>query len=197
MPHATRQNQMRVDMPRFIRSFLLISVVSASLALTTAGAPSALAQTGDVEAHFRVVARAVEDGRIEFGVQYRLLTEPWSDRHLPRARFFPNDATVGRWLVSTPITAEFPWWQIGLFDLSGVADPIALLTGLTAEVRIVARLGADGRTEFGMQQNTDGDWGDVLSPRARFFPVDATVGQWLVSTPLSMPLTGVMERAKR
>lgn len=59
-----------------------------------------------------------------------------------------------------------------------------------AEVRISARVLDDGRTEFALQQRSDGEWGDRVLPRARFFPADAEQDQWLNSTPLSIETAG-------
>ena len=57
------------------------------------------------------------------------------------------------------------------------------------EVRITAQRLADGRTEFALQEReADGEWGERLLPRARFFPATATVGRWLSSTPLTVSL---------
>ena len=52
----------------------------------------------------RITARELADGRIEFGLQRRRADADWSDRVLPRRRFFPTTTQVGRWLVSTPMT---------------------------------------------------------------------------------------------
>ena len=58
-----------------------------------------------------------------------------------------------------------------------------------AEVRITAQRLADGRTEFALQEReADGEWGERLLPRARFFPATAAVGRWLSSTPLTVSL---------
>ena len=67
-----------------------------------------LAQGGGAEV--RITAMRHDDGRIEFALQERA-GEGWSDRLLPRARFFPASGREGRWLVSTPLTvgvAEAP-----------------------------------------------------------------------------------------
>ncbi|MXV89209.1 MAG: hypothetical protein F4121_09275 [Acidimicrobiia bacterium] len=112
------------------------------------------------------MARKVADGRIEFGLQQRLADNSWSDRMLPSRRFFPTTATVGHWLVSSP---------------------------LTLGARIVARKVADGRIEFGLQQRlADNSWSDRMLPSRRFFPTTATVGRWLVSSPLTLR-TGAAE----
>ena len=38
------------------------------------------------------------------------------------------------------------------------------------------------------EREADGEWGERLLPRARFFPATVTVGRWLVSTPLTVSL---------
>ena len=60
-----------------------------------------LAHDGGTEV--RITAMRHDDGRIEFALQERA-GEEWSDRLLPRARFFPASGREGRWLVSTPFT---------------------------------------------------------------------------------------------
>ena len=52
----------------------------------------------------RIVARRVADERVEFALQQRQPDGTWSERVLPRQRFFPADTAIGRWLVSTPLT---------------------------------------------------------------------------------------------
>ena len=52
-------------------------------------------------------------------------------------------------------------------------------------VRIVARLGDDGRVEFALQrQGGNGTWDAVLYPRARYYPANAPTSTWLVSSVL-------------
>ena len=112
----------------------------------------------------RIVARRHADQRIEFALQQQATDSSWSQRLLPPQRFFPSTATVGRWLVSTPLE---------------------LSDGVVA--RIVARRHSDGRVEFALQQQAaGGSWGERLLPPQRFFPPTATVGRWLVSTPLTL-----------
>jgi len=127
-------------------------------------ATSAAAQdTTDGSGEVRIVARKLENGRIEFGLQQRQADDTWGDRQLPRVRFFPTTATVDRWLASSPL-------------------------GLPAgEVRIVARKLENGRIEFGLQQRqADDSWGNRQLPRVRFFPTTATIGRWLASSPLTL-----------
>ena len=56
----------------------------------------------------RIVARKLDDGRIEFGLQQRQPDNTWGDRQLPRVRFFPTTATVGNWLASSSLTLTTP-----------------------------------------------------------------------------------------
>lgn len=71
--------------------------------------------------------------------------------------------------------------------LAALAGSIALAaTGGQAEVRINARQLEDGRVEFALQQRVNGEWGERILPRGRYFPADATVGRWLNSTPLTV-----------
>ena len=126
------------------------------------------------EAEVRITAQRLADGRTEFALQQREADAGWSERLLPRGRFFPATTTVGRWLSSTPLTVR------------------ALGAGADAEgtvVRITAQRLADSRTEFALQEReAGGGWGERLLPRGRFFPATVAVGRWLSSTPLTVSL---------
>ena len=136
----------------------LLAVVSSAVV----SSPVAGQETGD-GTEVRIVARKLDDGRLEFGLQQRQPDNTWGDRQLPNVRFFPTTATVDRWLASSPLE-------------------------LTAgNVRIVARKLDDGRVEFGLQQRQpDNTWGDRRLPRVRFFPTTAGVNRWLASSPLTL-----------
>ena len=109
------------------------------------------------------MARRVDDGRVEFGLQERAGAESWGSRLSPSKRFFPVDVAVDKWLVSSPVSVS-----------GGV-------------VRIVARRVDDGRVEFGLQERAGAEsWGSRMSPSKRFFPVDVAVDKWLVSSPVSV-----------
>ena len=56
----------------------------------------------------RITAQRLADGRTEFALQEREADGGWGERLLPRGRFFPANATVGRWLSSTPLTVSLP-----------------------------------------------------------------------------------------
>ena len=152
-------------------------VAAAILALVAAlGLATVTAQGADVDAEVRVTAQRLADGRTEFALQQREVDGAWSERVLPRARFFPATAGVGRWLSSTPLTVRAPGADA---DSAGI------------EVRITAQRLASGGIEFALQQREDdGDWSERLLPRARFFPVSPRVGRWLSSTPLTVLVPG-------
>ena len=157
------------------------------LAVLLAAAPPAHGQEGEIEV--RVAAQRLADDRTEFALQERRPDGSWAARRLPRARFFPANATVGRWLASSPLTV----------DLS--PDSMSTATGAsTVEVRVAAQLLADGRMEFALQErNADGSWAARRLPRARFFPASPSVGRWLASSPLtvSRSLNGVSGARRR
>ena len=135
---------------------LAVAIIAGAVALDL---PSAAAQSDEQVG--RIVARRLDDGRTEFGWQ-----PSGGARVLPRARYFPAGAAIGRWLNSSPVEVE------------GVAIG-----------RINARMLADGRIEFGFTP-TDGE---RILPPSRYFPVDARVGRWLRSTEITIsaaPPTG-------
>ena len=55
-------------------------------------------------------------------------------------------------------------------------------SGDDAEVRIRTRRLDDGRTEFALQQRTDGEWGERVSSRLRFLSADPHEDVWLNSS---------------
>ena len=151
-----------------------LAVLAVAGLLAMLGVTAITASGTGHETEVRITAALAVDGRIEFALQQREADDGWSERLLPRARFFPATIAAGRWLVSTPLTVRAP----------GAGDDAE-----SAEVRITAQRLADGRTEFALQEReADGEWGERLLPRARFFPATVTVGRWLSSTPLTVSL---------
>ena len=146
---------------REIKACVALGALVAVLAGAVVSSPVAGQEAAGGDVEVRIVARKLESGRIEFGLQQRSSDDTWGDRQLPRVRFFPTTAGVGRWLASSAL------------DLPA------------GEVRIVARKLDSGRIEFGLQQRSPDDtWGDRQLPRVRFFPTTAGVGRWLASSPL-------------
>ena len=95
----------------------------------TVRAPGAADDAAGTEV--RIPAQRLADGRTEFALQQREADDEWSERLLPRARFFPATATVGRWLVSTPLTVSLPELLMGTAaDGGSVASDRAALVAL-------------------------------------------------------------------
>ena len=143
-------------MTRTMRSAAVAAIAAlAAVAAIIAADFTAPAQAqSEDETSGRIVARLLEDGRVEFGWQ-----PTGSARVLPRSRYFPADATVDRWLRSSPV-------EVGGAEIG----------------RINARLLEDGRIEFAFTP-TDGE---RIAPQARYFPADARVGRWLRSTEIAI-----------
>ena len=131
-------------MNRFARVLVAVLVV-----ILVAGAAPGVVGAQSIDSDVRIVARLVADGRTEFGLQRRGGGGDWGERLLPARRFLPAGTTPGRWLSSSAVSITLP----------GGANA-------DVELRIVARLVADGRTEFGLQRRGGGgDWGERLLRR--------------------------------
>lgn len=91
------------------RFFAALAALVAVLSDTLASLPAAAQDTtgGTDDSAVRIVARKLSDGRVEFALQQRS-GSTWGDRQLPRTRFFPTTARVGRWLVSSPLDVTAP-----------------------------------------------------------------------------------------
>ena len=137
-----------------VASLAALAAIAALLAADLT--PPVQAQSED-ETTGRIVARRLATGRVEFGWQ-----PTGGARVLPKSRYFPApaDATVDRWLRSSPV-------EVGGVELG----------------RINARLRSDGRIEFAFTP-TDGE---RIAPRQRYFPTSATVARgWLRSTEITI-----------
>lgn len=143
---------------KFVAPALALIVLTAGLAY-----PSASTSAQENEAELRISARRLDDGRLEFALRQRE-DGTWGERLSPDQHHLPADATTGQWLDSSALTID----SIG-------------------SVRISARLGADGRVEFALQQQlADSSWGDRLLPQQRFFPANTALGIWLTTSPLTV-----------
>lgn len=159
---------------RGLAAILLVAV--GAVAVPSAASGQEEASEGRIEV--RIVAQRRADGRIEFGLQQRGSDGDWGARLLPSRRFFPVGAQVGRWLQSSPLLVVPESEE---FEVSEI------------RVRIVARRGADGRVEFGLQRlGEDEEWGERLLPSRRFFPTGDRVDRWLQSSPLRLTVTVVL-----
>ena len=120
----------------------------------------------------RIVARRLENGKIEFGLQQRRHDGSWGERVFPTARLFPTTASVGSWLNSSSI-------DLAVAEAADSFDE-------PVRVRITARLRDDGRVEFGLQEHDGTAWGERTFPTRRYFPTSARVDRWLHSSVLAV-----------
>lgn len=90
-------------MPKLKQAILLLAVFA--LGGLAVGGVFAATHGGD---EVRVVARKIDDGRVEVAVQAKQADESWGDRQLPERRFVPADAEPGRWLTSSATAISEP-----------------------------------------------------------------------------------------
>ena len=84
-------------MTRTILRSAAVASIAALAAIAADLTPLASAQSDD-ETAGRIVARRLDDGRVEFGWQ-----PSGDERILPPSRYFPVDAAIDVWLRSTEI----------------------------------------------------------------------------------------------
>lgn len=115
------------------------AAVLIAAALVIGGVSFSLGQSINGSGEVKIVAQKLDDGRIEFGL------EQDGERILPRARFFPADARVGRWLKSSAISIERVEGP-SRPPTSGATDPVMF-----------------GNWEYFTSENVDGElWGYQL-----------------------------------
>ena len=108
------------------------------LAVSTMGV--ALAATTSVQKEARIVARLLESGKVEFGLQERTDGGEWGETLLPTVNKFPYaSATVDRWLQSSAV-ALTPV-EFDAIDEELRPDPV---TGSIAHWRLLAGSNAEG-----------------------------------------------------
>ena len=95
------------------------------LLLALAGSIALATTRGTAEV--RITARQLDDGRVEFALQQRTDGE-WGERILPPSRYFPTNATVGRWLNSTPMTVSVAAAEEGALETEEGEAPTATTT---------------------------------------------------------------------
>ena len=155
-----------------------LGAAAVTLLAMALGVATVHAQASTVDIEVRITAQRLADGRTEFALQHREPEGTWSDRILPRARFFPATSEAGGWLISTAVTVRAP-------GASGDHDG--------TEVRIAARRLESGRIEFALRHLKPGaEWSARVLPRARFFPTSPRAGRWLVSSPLTVAVPEIV-----
>ena len=176
-------------MPRQ-RSLLavLIGLVTAAALFGTARAE---VPAGPESQEVRILARQLEDGRIEVAIRRRAPGGSWSEPAYPKVMDwfvlgFPRH--IQQWTIPAELVAGH-WIVSGsraLDELDEWSDR-PLVAGLS--VRVVARRHADGRTEFGLREDL-GRWdGRVILPERRFFPADPSRDRWMSTSTIALPLS--------
>ena len=77
-----------------MRRLLTVAGLLVAVAVGTIGTLTVDSQS-DGSTEVRITAQRLEDGRTEFGLQQRT-ADGWSDRILPRGRYFPAEVETGR-----------------------------------------------------------------------------------------------------
>ena len=81
----------------------------------------------------RVAAQLLADGRTEFALQERNADGSWAERRLPRARFFPANPQIGRWLSSSPLVVRaMPIVQLSAAEVYALVSPSVAFIETTA-----------------------------------------------------------------
>lgn len=86
---------------------IFATAVVATLANQLAFGPTQAQSDDGASLELRISAKQLTDGRIEFALQQRG-NQGWGRRIAPRARFFPVDAELDRWLNSSSIEFAAP-----------------------------------------------------------------------------------------
>lgn len=85
-------------------------MIAVALGLVALGVllPTVALNANEPDVTVRIVARKLADGRIEFGLRQEQADGTYGSEILPRARYFPANAEVGRWLRSSPLDLVDP-----------------------------------------------------------------------------------------
>ncbi|MXV80716.1 MAG: hypothetical protein F4X58_11900, partial [Chloroflexi bacterium] len=78
-------------------------LIGAALLAGVIGGVLALSGPANDEPEVRLLARPLEDGRVEVGLQQRADAAGWGEIALPDARFLRPDAATGKWRTSSPL----------------------------------------------------------------------------------------------
>lgn len=122
------------------------------------------------ETEVRIVARRLDDGRTEFGIQQRV-DGAWGEEQLPTSRYFPAEVRHDRWLRSSPLRLTVAVSEVDTQSMT--EDPPAAP---------VAPESADGG-EAGDSSGDDSDEGDSAGAVAPSYePVEVEYNEWATGT---------------
>ncbi len=179
-----------------MRYIMMIGIATlgalALAALIAASAPaSAQDDGGGSQLELRVIAQPLEDGQIEFGIEYL------GEQILPTVRYLTPRLIRqrrGQWLSSTPVEVVGDSLAPAALSAGPNADEVLYRDvddlwetrgfGRAVEVvRVAAQPLADGRVEFAIEHN-----GEHIQPEARYLTpqlIRDRQGDWLRSSPVS------------
>ena len=106
--------------------------------------------SGDGAQEFRIAARRLADERVELALQQRHAGGEWGQRLLPQRRFVHADATIGRWLASSPVAVPEPWNEPEPVTTTAcdpperpaTSSPRAIMTPTGIPVAVIERTGS-------------------------------------------------------
>lgn len=168
--------RLRAGPGRVLLAGLVVCMLVAAVPAGVAGQETSAEEASTPDIEVRIAAQRHADDHVEFALQLRVDGEPWSERILPPLRFFPPDAEIDRWLISSPLLVQH----------AGEAGEI---TG-EVDLRITARRVENDRVEFALQHRPPpAEWSERLLPARRFFPMSTEVERWLFSSPLGVQVS--------
>lgn len=117
-------------LPRAAAVLLALAVLAGVLAGSVAAIRAA---TDTAETEVRIVAKRLDSGAAELGLQQRAPGGNWGARILPRLRVLGSDAPVDRWLSSSPMTVSLAVAETATgSDAHAGVDPSAVDAGQSA-----------------------------------------------------------------
>ena len=171
--------RLRAGSGRVLLASFVVCMLVAAVPAGVAAQEASDEEAGAPDIEVRIAAQRHVDDHVEFALQLRVDGEPWSERVLPPLRFFPPDAEIDRWLVSSSLLVQH-------------AGDAGEITG-EVELRITARRVQNDRIEFALQHRPPpGEWSERLLPARRFFPMSTEVERWLFSSSLFVQVAGLV-----
>jgi len=144
-----------------ISAVVLIAAVITVVALDLTGQDARSQEPrADVAADVRIAAQRLEDGEVRFGLRVRDGSGGWVEPVTPRAhRFDPATVSIGRWLVSSPLTLEVDGAGIGRLARYDQFEPSP-----GGEVELVSGVeGWVGDAHYSAHHREDGDLVTIVS----------------------------------